>query len=88
MDCPDPYHAAFIFHSQSFGNRQGVIIAVPHINIFAAQLDGNLARMLSIQAEGEGRHAVFDAARVAQAVERQTADAFQHIQQLRLRRYS
>src|ERR1035437_5208801 len=52
----DSYHAAGALQTQTLGQAQGVVVAVPDVDLRLGQAGGNLIRMMSFEGKGDGGH--------------------------------
>ena len=64
----DAHHAAAVFQPQALGDCQGIVIAVPDVDLVLIQLLRHPARRSAFEREADRGHALFQAAYIPQAV--------------------
>src|ERR1700674_135032 len=74
MSQPDAQEPAVFFHIEALGEVQRIVIAVPSEETTLAELSCKLKRRVALDPHGDGRAALIEALRIADAVELQSGD--------------
>lgn len=77
MHRSDAHHAAFVFQAKALGDIDGVVVAVPNVDVLGGELFSHGVRMHVSNAEGEGGDAFIEAANVRVAKDAETRNRFE-----------
>src|SRR5579883_1395303 len=67
VDKADAHHAALFLKAETIGDGEGVVVAVPDVDVVVAKRVGNGFGSPAVQCEGEGWHALLQPVRVGDA---------------------